>query len=296
MTFSATEAAFEGFRVVRRHPLAVLFWGLAYALMYGVVFGLFGGPLTSMMAAMIANMTEGASSATEIEQLGESSAGIIWLLAPLLLVLGSVTSAAVARAVLRPSESAFGYLRLGGDELRVLAVSVVLFIVTLGASMLLFGLTGVLVELAKAVNAGVAILVLILFGCASVGALLWLTVRLSLAVPITVAEQRIAPFASFALTKGQTPSLLGMAILAGVMSMLVSLLVSVVALPATIAIGGESGLMAYAGRSTLEILQQAAPVVIVWVLVNALQGALQLAVLYAPFSAAYRDLKGLPHE
>ena len=26
MAFSATDAAFEGFRVVRRHPLALVFW------------------------------------------------------------------------------------------------------------------------------------------------------------------------------------------------------------------------------------------------------------------------------
>jgi len=295
MTFSATEAAFEGFRVVRHHPLAVLFWGLAYVLFYGVIFGLFGGPLTSMMAAMMAGFTAGQSAA-EIEGLGESSAGLLWLLMPLMLILGSVTSAAVARAVLRPSEKAFGYLRLGGDELRVLAVSVMLFIVILAVSVVLFGLTGVLAELAKSINAGLGVLVAVLLGCVSIGVIFWLTVRLSLAVPITVAEQRIAPFASFPLTKGKVMPLLGMAILAGVMSMLVSILVTVVAWPAMDAVGGETGLMAYAGRSTAEILQQAAPVVVVWVLVNALQGALQLAVLYAPFSAAYRDLKGLPHE
>ena len=296
MTFSATEAAFEGFRVVRRHPVALLFWGLAYAVQYAVVFALFGGPLTAMMAEMIAAMSGGQSSPAELEGLGDHSVVLIALLAPLLLVLGSVTSAAVARAVLRPSEKAFGYLRLGGDELRVLAVSLILFVVMMAASILFFGMTGILAELARAINGALSGLIALVLGGASVAGILWLAVRLSLAVPITVAEQRIAPFASFALTKGKTMPLLGMAILAGVMSAVVSLLVSIVTMPATMVVGGETGLMAYAGQSTIEIFTQAAPAVLVWVLVQALQGALQLAVIYAPFSAAYRDLKGLPHE
>ena len=30
--------------------------------------------------------------------------------------------------------------------------------------------------------------------------------------------------------------------------------------------------------------------------IQAILSALQVAVIYAPFAAAYRDLKGLPHE
>ena len=39
MSFSATDAAFEGFRVVRRHPVVALAWGLTYLLLYVVMFG-----------------------------------------------------------------------------------------------------------------------------------------------------------------------------------------------------------------------------------------------------------------
>ena len=34
MSFSATDAAFEGFRVVRRRPAVALAWGLTYLLLY----------------------------------------------------------------------------------------------------------------------------------------------------------------------------------------------------------------------------------------------------------------------
>jgi len=55
-------------------------------------------------------------------------------------------------------------------------------------------------------------------------------------------------------------------------------------------------LAAMEGMSTAQIMQAAGPGLLAWGVVNAVVSALQLAVLYAPFSAAYRDIKGLPHE
>ena len=46
MSFSATDAAFEGFRVVRRHPIVAVAWGLVYLAVYVAMFGLGG---TTMM-------------------------------------------------------------------------------------------------------------------------------------------------------------------------------------------------------------------------------------------------------
>ena len=51
MSFSATDAAFEGFRVVRRHPVVALAWGLVYLLMYVVMFGLGADKWAALMAA-----------------------------------------------------------------------------------------------------------------------------------------------------------------------------------------------------------------------------------------------------
>ena len=47
MTFSATEAAFEGFRVVKRKPLTVVFWALAYLVFFVLFFALAGPSLVS---------------------------------------------------------------------------------------------------------------------------------------------------------------------------------------------------------------------------------------------------------
>ena len=39
------------------------------------------------------------------------------------------------------------------------------------------------------------------------------------------------------------------------------------------------------------ILQAAWPAIAAWILINSVMSALQVAVVYAPFSAAYRDIK-----
>ncbi len=295
MTFSATEAAFEGFRTVRRHPLAIVFWGLAYLVFFAVFFFLFGGTLASVMATT-RGMEGGQPSPQDMEALGQTYLGFMGLVMPLALVLGAVLNAAVARAVLRPQDNSFGYLRLGADELRVLAVSVIIAILFFAASIVLFALVGLAAGLAAQANQGLAVLIGILLGLAAVAALVWLSIRLSLAVPITLAEKRIAPFESFQLTRGKTLQLLGMAIIAFIMSILVSLLGTIIALPVTMTTGGLQQLANFDGQSTAQIIQAAGLGILAWGVVNAVFSALQLAVLYAPFSAAYRDIKGLPHE
>lgn len=295
MTFSASEAAFEGFRVVRRHPLAILFWALAYAVFFAGFVGLFAGPLATVMATT--ESLEGTQpSPQEMQALMTSWSGFMILALPLSLVLGAVLNTAVARSVLRPTDKAFGYLRLGADELRVLAVSLLLGILFFAATVILFVLVGVLAGVAGQANTGVGILVGVLVGIAATAALIWVAVRLSLAVPITFHEKRISLFDSFTMTRGHFLSLLGMAVIAVIMSILVSVLGTIIALPVTLATGGMDQLATMDGQSTAQILQAAGPGLLAWGVVNAIFSALQLAVIYAPFSAAYRDLKDLPHE
>ena len=62
MTFSATDAAFEGFRVVRRAPLSLVFWSLFYVVVMAVAFALMGPSLASAMAA--AERIEGIGTPT----------------------------------------------------------------------------------------------------------------------------------------------------------------------------------------------------------------------------------------
>jgi len=72
----------------------------------------------------------------------------------------------------------------------------------------------------------------------------------------------------------------------------VSLLGSLVAMPIQLATGGVNGLAGLEGEGIPTILQAAWPAIAAWVVINAVISALQVAVVYAPFSAAYRDIKG----
>ncbi len=293
MSFSATEAAFEGFRIVRRNPLAILFWGLTYVIFFIAFFALVGGQMASIMAQAEA-LQGGEPDMAQLQALGMSYATILGLGMPLGLLLTAVLSAGVARGVLRPSAKAFGYLRLGGDELRVLAVTVILGLCLFVLYMVAAMVVGVSVTLVGDGNPGAAVLAAVVVGLAAFAVIIWLGIRLSLAVPITIAEKRIAPFASFALTRGRTLPLLGMAVIAFIMSLLVSLLGSIVSLPVVMMTGGGLAQLAtMEGMSTTQIVQAAGPGLLAWGVVNAVVSALQLAVLYAPFSAAYRDIKGL---
>ena len=51
MAFSASECAFEGFRLARRTPMTILIWALAYIVFTAVCFALVGGSFVALMAA-----------------------------------------------------------------------------------------------------------------------------------------------------------------------------------------------------------------------------------------------------
>jgi len=292
MAFSASDAAFEGFRVVRRHPFALVFWALLYVVVFGVAFALVGGNMVTLIAAMARLETMGGTPTLEdLQPVIQTYLTMLVVLVPLFLVASAVLTSAISRAVLRPGTSAFGYMRLGADEIRVLVVTIAVGFVMV-ALMALFGL---LIGVAYGATSGTSAggLIVAVLCVAALGAYIWLMVRLSLAVPITIAERRIAVFDSFRMTKGHFWSLLGMALLAGVMSVVVSILGSIVTMPIQMMTGGGfKALEGMDGGNMMAMLQAAWPAILVMVVLQAVLSALQLAVIYAPFSAAYRDITG----
>ena len=290
MTFSATDAAFEGFRVVRRAPLSLVFWALFYVAVMAVAFAMMGPSLASAMAAAERLESVGTPTLDDFMPIMNSFGLVFSILLPVSLLSSAVMSAAIARSVLYPTQKALGYLRFGADELRVLAVSVALGIIFIVLMGLIWGMTFALG--AAAVNTPVLWLIVVVFFLVAWAAFIWLLVRLSLAVPMTLAEKRIVLFDSFKLTKRHFWPLIGMAIIAGVMSFVVSMLGSLVLMPIQLMSGGMERLATVEGLNLVGMLQQAWPAILSYVVVNAIISALQVAVIYAPFSAAYRDIAG----
>lgn len=295
MTFSATDAAFEGFRVVRRKPTVLLWWTGAYLAFMALVVVIGIGPLAAMMGAMQTLESGVAPTPEDMAPLMAALAGVMVLLFPLGLLFGAMLNAAVARSVLEPHKSAFGYLRVGADELRVLAVTLVLAIL----AFIVFGVMsfagGVIAGFASVALGDAGWVAAFVVGLALVAVGVWLAARFSLAVPITLAEKRIAIFDSWGVTKGRVWAIIGMAILAFIMTIVVSILFSIVTVPVTLAMGMSGGwgeLAQMEGAPPAEIFAVMGPFLAVMVILQAIGAALQLAVAYAPFSAAYRAIKG----
>ena len=295
MTFPATDCAFEGFRLTRRAPLAVLSWAAAYAVFIGLMFLLVGPHFVTVLSVITEMQAQGQTepSPEDVERLAQAYGVIIGWAMPLGLLFSAVISTAIARSVIRPEDRKFGYLRVGKDELRVLGasllVSLIMFAVTFAGFMV------VTVATAGAMALPALWLVVVLLSLAIISLLIWLSVRLSLVVPSTFAEGRIMLKPAFAMTgKKVFWPLLGMAIIAGIMAMLVGLLGSAVAAPLSLMVGGSEQLVAMQGASVPSLLSALGPMLAVSLVVQAVLSAAQIVIMYAPFSAAYLQIKGAP--
>ncbi len=297
MAFSASESAFEGFRLARRTPVTIIIWALFYMAMTALMFAVAGGAMSSFME--LAQGLDSGGEPTEAEVMAFISAyfTFLGLILPISLILGSIAYAAVNRAVVRPAESAFGYLRLGMDEVRVAIVQLALMVIVGGGlgvgAAVIFGALGAAVAAAGDTLGPVLGVLMFLGVIAFICLAVWISIRLSLAVSITVAERRIAIFDSWRLTRGQFWNLLGMGLLALVMCFVVQTLLSIVLMPILFFVsGGFENLTALEAMEPMEIFRAMMPLAITVLIFSAIVSALQAAIMYAPFASAYLGLTG----
>jgi hypothetical protein len=301
MAFSATDAAFEGFRLVRRNPMALVIWSALYLILSLASLYASAASLGGMVA--MNELIEGMEASPPanfqdmfpvFEAYGQAMSHTLWLM-PISLAVGSVIHAAVARGVLTPEDKAFGYVRFGMDEVRVLVVSIVITLAAILIYCLAIAVVIAIGAVAIATEQAWMGLVVVLAIFAAVALMVWLAVRWSLAIPIVVAEKRFAFFDSFALTRGRFWPLLGMAIIAGLLSVVIWFLSMIVVMPVSMMSG--MGMMSAMGASTdpsamLEAFDPTSPWMIATAVLNAIIYALMVGVVYAPFSAAYRGIAG----
>lgn len=300
MAFSATDAAFEGFRLVRRNPVALVGWTLLYLVYTLATLFASGGMMRSMSVWMeqVEALEAGPPPSSPeallpiMESYMAAMSHMAWAI-PLSLVIGAVLMAAIARAVLTPGTGGFGYMRLGMDEVRVFVVTLVIAILYAIATAVAFVAALILGGIAISVLEGWGALVMVLAILAAIAFMIWLGVRWSLAVPMTIDQKKFAFFDSFAATKGRFWPLLGMALIAFIMVVIVSLLAGIVTMPIGM-MGGMSmfGTMSDDPTEMFRNFNPTNPWMIASSVVNAIVYALTVAVIYAPFSAAYRDIVG----
>jgi hypothetical protein len=297
MAFSASEAAFEGFRVVRREPFSVLLWAvarLAVSLLSLIVIAPLAAP---MMAAV-----EEAGSAPSPEQalaLIRQAAVVYAVAVPLALVILAVFGCAVFRVVLRPEDKGLGRLKLGGDELRMIGLMLLMGLLYLGASIglgLAIGLCALLVAAIGGTNqAGGAFGVLL--GVALVlgfcGLVIWAAVRLSLAMPMSFVQRRVVLFSSWRLTRGRFWSLFGCYLLALVFVIILNMAALMVFAAVGLATGSSlTDIASSLFRPSFSTETFLNPGRLIDLVFSSLLGAVMGAVSLAPAAAAYRDIAG----
>jgi hypothetical protein len=292
--FSPTHSALEGFRLVRRRPASFVVWALVTGVMAGAFLAVF-----VWLWRDAASLDTARPPPTEQIFAFIGRFGLTWLGALIgMLIFTSVLIAAVYRAVLRPDRPGFAYLRLGGAELRLAALQIILFAVLMLCELVIFGVAaGVAVS-------GLELWAKVLIGaCAVVGVIVFmvfLLVRLSLAGPLVVAEGRLSFGAAWRVSRGKFWPLLGMALLAALLAMAVSMFAQGLMQPVMMMAMGGDRLASFgpaAGKAQWPSFDLGA-----WILANpglfavvavlsVLGLALQIVIQAAPWAEAYRVLR-----
>jgi len=194
-----------GFGVLRRRPLAVLVWGLIYAaVVVAMMFVM--RPLFAMQASAIQPDGNPTSMMANVGAM----VGQILLMELVILFVFTVLMTAAQRTVLRPAESSFASMRLGMDEVRMFALTLLVFIGSyIGFVVLAMVLGMVAALLAAALGVGVAGVAMLLAMLVAFGIFIWFEVRLCLAFPLTLLRRKIIIGESWRLTRGRFWTLFG---------------------------------------------------------------------------------------
>ena len=297
--FSASTAILSGFRLIGRHPGMVLAWGLAYVavalaplliLFWGdlpTLLGLYSKIMQSLMAGAAPPVNDpdlarqqGLLVAFEVSQIG------------LNLLAVTLVSCAIYRAVLEPERKAFGYLRVGMQELWVLASMLALGVVLVAVlitSSVAVGLVG------QAVGAGTWLggLILFLASCGAVALVIWVALRLSMAAPMSFAQRRFRLAEAWPLTHGQGWRLFGVALGLAAMILLIQMVLATLsqALGFGSAFARIDDLRAFLADPAAHLARMG-PSLAGLVLMQVLVSALSFTLWAAPFAEIYRELSG----
>lgn len=303
--FSATDAIGSGFRLIRREPVALLVWSLAY-LVLGVL------PSMAAMASLLPDMValyqdtarrtlEGVTAPNaDLAMAMQSKMTVVQPLIWLAMIASqTVLTGAIYRAVLQPEDRRYFYLRLSRQELwLVLTWLVLLALLFIMIFVLVIPIAIGAAAMAAAARhsaggAGAAGLVLGLIGVAGCAAIVWVLVRLSLAPLMSFAQRRFLLSESWSLTRGQALKMF---------LVMLALVVTVWVLEMVLlGLGGLVGLAGFPGgwRALLdtppaELARKLRPWIVIWSLVAAPLGVAIYTLFAAPLAEIYKQLTAEP--
>lgn len=290
--FSARDAAFEGFRIARERPAAMALWAFAWlvmALITGVCVVKFGGKAFADFMAL-AQQPSAQPDLKHLFQVYADLAPFAAVMLPITLVFYSIMMTAAYRLVL-DHHSRLG-LHLGMDELRQVGLMIILTLGFFVAYVLLGTVAGLVVGLAALISSSLGIFMIGVGLLGMCAALIYLSVRFSLAGPQTFAAKKLTLMGSWALTRGHFWPILGAYALSLVFAAVVALLGGLL-VGGVFALGGAG----FANQLKIDANSLSAyftPVRIVSLAASSILSALTWAIAISPSVVIYRRLAGSP--
>lgn len=276
--FSASDAALEGFQVVRTQWRVVLGWCL-----FSVV-SFVGLVVMAFLAIMVATLA--AASREQAGMLGGVVGGLVFGLGG--AAIQWVVLTALYRLELR-DEAAPGlyYLRFSKDEARLFGLWLTLLAAFVGL------MTGgyILLRALEAVSGPAAAVGALAF----LAGMVWLAIRVSLAGPANFATGRFGLADSWRLTKGRFWALLGMIVLALCLLVLIAVVLFILTAVVQAAIGGFRS-FAPVSLSDPQALAERPGAYVFGLIAELVIAPLYLVIGQTPLVAAYKALSAAEAE
>jgi len=280
---------------VRRNPGALAVWLALYILLgWGpslLIWWVSGAEYIDLIRGMIqsAGKIDPAAAQAINTKIGMLSnlnllVQLVWL---------SVTGAAMFRMVLRPDEKGFGFLKLGVAELCIGAVFVIFYVaffILIFVMALVIGLLATLLIVALGVGVGATFGVV--FGVAGFLVATWVYIRLWLALPMIVDDNRFRLFEAWRLSRpAQGKLVLLVLAIAGIwlLLMLFSLAINAVVLFGAVRASGL-GWGGYFSRPSAALIHDLMPLILAMGAVSICATTPVQAWCAGAWAEAYRQL------
>ena len=295
------EAAPEGFRLIRREPLAVLVWSVVLMVIVALPTLL----IMRGLAPMYGSLADQALGATPNPEEILALQGRMFAIMPITwicsLVGYTLAVGAALRAVLTPEDRKWFYLRFSAAEFW-LALSALVLIVLSYIAMVVVMIVSLLILFVPLVIAGMAsgggepgpaFVLLPLVGFVAVMlAMTWFGVRMSMGPLMSFDRRQFRLFESWSLTRGEGWRLFGLALLAW----LLVIVVDVVIFAVIFSLGGihlpnftdQADVAAFSAEM---MGLYAGPAMYVMMAIGFVTSGVFTALLVAPFARAYIMLR-----
>lgn len=313
-SFSIGEAYGAGFGLVGRKPLQVLAWGIVYSalnmLPFLLMIWLVGPEIIKAWGDLVANAAANGDPEQGMEQFTQTMSRVNsfealgWLTS---ILASAIIHAAIFRAMLRPDDGGFLYMKLGMDELWqgliYLVATILMIIFAILVVMASAAIGAIIFFIGEAVGSPlggwIKALGLTAAGLGCVVTIIWIWLRFSLAGPASFAARNFQFFESWTMTKGQSGRLLGLALLLFVTLLGAELVLGAIAVGTFFSLGSmealsPEGIEAFFAQAPDVWLGQAAPWLIGFGLIAALLSGVIRTILLAPFASVYAQITETP--